>query len=128
MVVMNCLFALKEPGGGSNLYLKLCDKDDLNEDLKFNTATQNDSKQMFFKVRKEAVNLLRLKIHEFMRNKTSLCVSLDKVTLHGRSYTVIISFVFHQGRLVYFLNEMFVMSSGKQKYLNILKGVDAWLV
>ena len=39
MVIMNALFALKEPGGGSNLFLKLCDKDDLNEDLKFNTAS-----------------------------------------------------------------------------------------
>ena len=113
MIVSNCIAALKEPGGGSKYFLKLNEKDSINPCLKNLTATKNDGQQLFFEIRDIACQKLENKIKKLISSKNSIGISLDKVTLFGRSYTVIITFCFHEGVLHYFLSDLFVMSSGK---------------
>ena len=108
MIVTNVLYCLKN-SESSVSFVKLCDKDELNEDITF--ATKNDGQEVFFQLRDVVFEKLTDQLVETLHNVNLLTVTLDKVTCVNVSYTVIVSYFFWEGRVRCVLNELKVMSS-----------------
>ena len=109
MVVTNGCYVLKEPTGSARDFIKLNDKDDLNTDL--DCAEKNDGAEIYFELRKMAFEKLTENIKTMIRDCETLGATLDKVTIGGTSYTVIVTHFFWQGSLRTVLNELYVMTS-----------------
>ena len=72
-----------------------------------NTATKNDSEKEFFRLRNVVFDLLTEKTHKFFQeNVNQISVSLDKVTVQRRSYTVVVTFFFYDGHIHVILNKL----------------------
>ena len=76
------------------------------------TATKNDSKQMYFTLRKITERKLREKIRMIFKQVRVFSLSLDKVTLDGKTFTPVIVFFFNEGSLEVLMAELFVNASG----------------
>ena len=71
------------------------------------TATKNDSEKEFFRLRNVVFDLLTEKTHKFFQeNVNQISVSLDKVTVQRRSYTVVVTFFFYDGHIHVILNKL----------------------
>ena len=109
MVVMNAAHVLKDPAGSATDFQKLNNKDQLLMGLSY--PTKNDGKQNYFELRTIFHEKLRLKVHKMMKSVKFFSVSLDKVTVDGTGYTVVVTYYFWHGELRVFMNELLVMSS-----------------
>ena len=108
-VVRNALHCFKR-GLGAEDFLALNDKD-LGSDIT-NTATKNDSKAEFFKLRNVVFDLVSERTRQFFKeNVNHITVTLDKVTVQRISYTVILTFFFYQGRIHIILNKLAKLST-----------------
>ena len=109
-VIRNALFCFKR-GLGSEDFVALNEKD-LGSDIK-NTATKNDSRAEFFKLRNTVFELLSEKTRQFFKDKIKfITVTLDKVTVQRTSYTVILTFFFFEGKIHVILNKLVKLATG----------------
>ena len=73
-------------------------------------STQNNSRQSFFELRKDAMEVVDSKVKELFRDKvTEFSCTLDKVTVQSRSFTVLLTFFFLEGRIYCLLNALVSM-------------------
>jgi len=56
-------------------------------------------------------DMLATSIKEMIWNITMISTTLDKATVNGVSFTVICTYLFWQGQLKVFLNDLFLMST-----------------
>ena len=113
LMVVNVIFSLKELGGGASLFRRLMNKDSLNPQLV--CPSKNDWVQWFFRLRDIVYKNLEACIHQIANEAHAISISLDKVTIASRSYTVLTTFLFYHGQIYEFLNELFIMDLGKRK-------------
>ena len=113
IMVVNVIFSLKELGGGASLFRRLMNKDCLNPQLV--CPSKNDGVQWFFRLRDIVYKNLEACIHQIANEAHTISISLDKVTIASRSYTVLTTFLFYHGQIYEFLNELFIMDLGKRK-------------
>ena len=109
IIVMNAAFCLKDAACSATDFQKLNNKDQLLMGKKY--LLKNDGKQTYFELRTVFHNKLNQKIKEIMKAVKFISVSLDKVTVGGVAYTVIVTYYFWHGELKVFLNELFIMTS-----------------
>ena len=108
-VIRNALYCLKR-GLGAEDFLGLNEKD-LGSDIP-NTATKNDSKAQYFKLRNIIFELVSDRTKIFFKNHVNhITVTLDKVTVQRTSYTVILTFFFHQGKIHIILNKLATLTT-----------------
>ena len=105
---MNVLFCLLK-SESSSTYIELCNKDALGPAIDW--ATKNDGRQMFFDIRDMVYKELRKYVANIIRKCNFFSVTLDKVTVCGESFTFIVSYFFHQGRIHWLLNSLHLMKS-----------------
>ena len=73
-------------------------------------STQNNSRQSFFELRKDTMEVVDSKVKELFRDKvTEFSCTLDKVTVQSRSFTVLLTFFFLEGRIYCLLNALVSM-------------------
>ena len=101
---MNAVHVLKNPTGSARDFVKENNKDALNFNLE--VAEKNDGSQMYFEIRDMVYEKLSSKIKEIIKMCETIGATLDKVTIGGVSYTVIITYYFWE-----VLNEFFVMNT-----------------
>ena len=103
-LIRNALYCFKR-GLGSADFVGLNEKD-LGSDI-INTATKNDSKAEFFKLRNIIFELVSEKTRMFFKNNIKfISVTLDKVTVQRTSYTVMLTFFFFRGKIHVILNKL----------------------
>ena len=95
-VIRNALFCFKR-GLGAADFVALNEKD-VGSDIQ-NTATKNDSKAEYFKLRNTIFELVSEKTRIFFKNDIKfITVTLHKVTVQRTSYTVFLTFFFFEGK------------------------------
>ena len=109
MIITNAIHTLKDPTGSSQDFVRLNNKDSLNPELQF--GEKNDGAEMFFLLRNLVFEKLSDKIKQMVQEVETLGVTLDKVTLGGQSYTVIVTYFFFNGEIKTVLNALFIMST-----------------
>ena len=109
IVVTNAAFVLKDPAGSATDFQKLNNKDQLLMGKGY--PLKNDGKQNYFELRSVFHNKLNQKIKEIMKSVKFISVSLDKVTVGGVAFTVIVTYYFWHGELKVFMNELYIMTS-----------------
>ena len=109
MVASNALYVLKDPTGSAQDFLKLNNKDELNDQL--NWADKNDGKNMYFQIRNIVFDHLSGKLKEIIKSVETLGCTLDKVTVGGTSYTCILTYFFWGGQIKTVMNELYLMRS-----------------
>ena len=73
-------------------------------------STQNNSRQSFFDLRADTMEVVDSKVKELFRDKvTEFSCTLDKVTVQRRSFTVLLTFFFLEGRIFCLLNALISM-------------------
>lgn len=102
LVIRNSLFCLKNSLSSFD-FVKLNNKDNLVDNLA--TATKNDSKAEYFKIRELAHKNMTTKIQNMFQSVKSCSVTLDKVTT-THSYQVILTFFFWEGKIHIYLNKV----------------------
>ena len=100
-------FALKNSLSSID-FVKLNSKDNLADNLQ--SATKNDSRAEYFKLRKIAYKNMTEKIHTMFQIVKSCSVTLDKVTT-THSYQVILTFFFWKGKICIYLNKIDKLST-----------------
>lgn len=115
MIVRNAIFCLTK-GFSAQDFVDLNVKDSLNMDLKEKVATKNDSKAQFFFLRdiiydKVSSKLKSLMQSLFSQKKLWITVTLDKVTVNRKSYTVVATYFFYEGAIYCFLNQLAPLST-----------------
>ena len=74
-------------------------------------AVKNNSRAMFFDIRDSTFEVVSGKMRKFFcDNIKSIAVTLDKVTVHHTSYTVIMTYFFWRGKLHVVLNELTILN------------------
>ena len=74
-------------------------------------AVKNNSKGMFFDLRESIFEVVCQKMRDFFHsNIKNIAVSLDKVTIHHTSYTIITTYFFWEGKLHIVANELRVLT------------------
>ena len=79
-LVTNVVYCLKN-SESSVEFVKLCNKDELNEDVTF--ATKNDGQEKFFELREVVFEKLTKEVVDIISNVDIISVTLDKVTCIG---------------------------------------------
>ena len=70
-------------------------------------ATKNDSESEFFRLRNVAFDILSERTRKFFQEMVkSIAVTLDKVTIHRTSFTVLMTYFFKDGKLHVILNKL----------------------
>ena len=87
MVITNAIHTLKDPLGSSQDFVRLNNKDSLNSKLQF--GDKNDGAECISSLEK-----LTSKIKDILENVETIGATLDKVTVAGQSYTVIVTYFF----------------------------------
>ena len=73
-------------------------------------STKNNSRQAFFDLRADTMAVVDSKVKELFRDKvTEFSCTLDKVTVQRRSFTVLLTFFFLDGRIYCLLNGLISM-------------------
>ena len=108
MVVTNAVYCLKNSHSSAE-FRKLCDKDQLIPDI--NVATKNDGRMMFFEIKDMVYDELSERVVKIIKEASDLAVTLDKVTIGSRTYTVILSYYFYEGVIHCLLNKLYIMES-----------------
>ena len=78
-------------------------------------SQKNNSRSTFFELRNDVFEVVTASVQEFFRSGeiSEISVTLDKVTVQHRSYTVVITFFFYMGSLYCLLNELLRMKEGE---------------
>ena len=108
MIVTNVIYCVKN-SHSSVEYKKLCDKDQLLPEVNF--AKQNDGQQMFFEIKDLIYDELTERIVKIIEDVDDLAVTLDKVTIGSKSYTVVVTYYFYNGAIHCLLNKLYIMGS-----------------
>lgn len=95
-------------GGSATDYAKLNSKDEITDE---NFPTKNDGKETFFELREIIFEQLTDTIKEHFKTVKNASFSLDKVTVRNISYTVLVTYFFHDGKLRAVLNSIHQMKS-----------------
>ena len=108
-VIRAALKAFKRGLGSADFQ---ADIDFLNLTAGVPNSTKNNSRTTFFSLRDDAFEVVCENIKELFpsRNVTEMAATLDKVTIHHKSYTVLLTFFFYNGRIHCVLNELLIMS------------------
>ena len=73
-------------------------------------STQNNSRRAFFDLRADTMEVVDSKVKEMFREKvTEFSITLDKVTVQHKSYTVLLTFFFLEGKIHCLLNGLISM-------------------
>ena len=80
----------------------------------FNVPSKNDSSDAFFKLREVIYEVVTEKIKNWFAIEgkgeiDDISVTLDKVTVFGVSYTALLTYFFHHGRIYVILNKLMLM-------------------
>ena len=72
---------------------------------------KNNSRTAFFNLRDDAFEVVSENIKELFHSGKvqEMAATLDKVTIHHKSYTVLLTFFFYEGRIYCLLNELLIM-------------------
>ena len=109
MIVTNAIHCFKDASSTSFDFVRLNNKDRLNEIIGEAFAFKNDGRQNYFLLR----DVVFLKLSECVKNmirKTEvISVTLDKVTVSSTSYVVVLTYFFLHGRIHVVLNEIHPM-------------------
>ena len=108
MLVTNVIYCLKNSYSSLD-YKKLCDKDQLLPEVNF--AKKNDGRQMFFAIKELIYEDLTERIVKIIEEVEDIAVTLDKVTIGTKSYTVVITYYFYNGAIHCLLNKLYIMRS-----------------
>ena len=74
-------------------------------------AVKNNSRAIFFDIRDSTFEVVSGKMRKFFGdNIKSIAVTLDKVTVHHTSYTLIMTYFFWRGKLHVVLNELNILN------------------
>ena len=121
-VVTNALYCFKTSGSAQD-FVRLNDKDQLTNS-KF--ATKNDGKEIFFELRDIVFEKLGNLIKEKFKKIKNASFSLDKVTVSGVPYTVLVTYFFWEGKIHAVLNSLHVMKSFEYSGVNTARmiGMD----
>ena len=95
----------------------MCSKDFLNNVdfthllCDMTNSTKNKSSHIFLKLHDDTFEVLTGVIQQLFQSEmiTELSATLDKVTIHHRSYTVLLSFFFYEGSIYCLLNSLLKM-------------------
>ena len=87
-MIINVLLVLKDPEKSSNDFVKMCNADEL-KGLK--VPTVNDGRQQFFALRDDIYEKYKAIMCFIFESVNVIGVTLDKVTLNKKSYTVIVT-------------------------------------
>ena len=99
---------------GSEDFVALNAKDFLteNEIGTYNSATKNYSKNEFFRLRSVIYDRVTEKTKKFSKkNIQDIAITLDKVTVQKTSYTAIMTYSFHGGKIHMVLNKLQTLST-----------------
>ena len=103
-------------GGGAAGFVRDCNLLQLTLDgLDFKYPTKNDGRQNFFVLRDMLFEEMQSRNQQFFSDVKRVFITLDKVTLEGKSFTPICAYFFHEGVLRNILIANYVMSSGNFK-------------
>ena len=108
MVVTNAVYCVKNSHSSAE-FRKLCDKDQLIPDI--NVATKNDGRMIFFEIKDLIFDELSDKVAKIVKSSSDIAVTLDKVTIGSRTFTVILSYYFYEGVIHCVLNKLYIMES-----------------
>lgn len=111
-VIRNALLCFLRSWGAQD-FVALNAKDFLaeNDSEYFNHATKGDSASEFFRLREVIFHIVSTKTKDFFREIEDVAVTLDKVTVHKQSFTVICTYFFTGGKLHVILNKLQKLSS-----------------
>ena len=107
-IIRNVLLCFKRSWGSED-FIALNAKNFLDDkDLGISySATKNDSRKEFFRLRRVIFDILDEKTrHFFSENISNIAVTLDKVTVHRTSFTVIMTYFFNKGKIHIILNKL----------------------
>ena len=108
-MIINVLLVLKDPEKSSNDFVKMCNADEL-KGLK--VPTVNDGRQQFFALRDDIYEKYKAIMCFIFESVNVIGVTLDKVTLNKKSYTVIVTYYINEdGKMKTVLNDVFPMRS-----------------
>lgn len=107
-VVRSAIKTMKR-GGGSVDFLADLDLLSLTPGVVY--AVKNNSRNAFFDLRDSCFEVVTNKMkHFFVHSINDIAISLDKVTVHHTSYTVVITYFFWDGRLHVILNQLTILT------------------
>ena len=74
-------------------------------------SQKNDSRSTFFQLRDDTFEVLTGEVHNLFKGDliTELSVTLDKVTIQHRTFTVLLCFFFYEGSIYCLLNDLLKM-------------------
>ena len=108
-MIINVLLVLKDPEKSSNDFVKMCNADEL-KGLK--VPTVNDGRQQYFALRDDIYEKYKAIMCFIFESVNVIGVTLDKVTLNKKSYTVIVTYYINEdGKMKTVLNDVFPMRS-----------------
>lgn len=111
MIVTNAIHCFKDASSTSVDFVRLNNKDQLNENIGDTFAFKNDGRQNYFYLRDVAFEKLGNTVKKMVSKAHVISVTLDKVTVGSTSYMVILTYFFNDGRIHAVLNEIHPMKS-----------------
>jgi hypothetical protein len=106
-VVRTAIKTMKR-GGGSMDFMADLDLLSLTPGVIY--AVKNNSRTMYFDLRDSTFEVVTPMMQKFFReNVNNITVSLDKVTVHHTSYTVIVTYFFWDGKLHVVMNQLTIL-------------------
>jgi hypothetical protein len=110
MTVMMTYLKNARRGGGAADFLHDIDLTHLLPGV--TNSTKNNSRNTFFELRDDAFEVVTGAVQELFRSEkvTEFSATLDKVTVQHRSYTVLLTFFFHEGSIFCLLNSLLKMN------------------
>ena len=107
LVVRTGIKTLKRGGGAKDF---MADLDLLSLTPGVVYAVKNNSEAMWFDIRESTYEVVSTMMKNFFReNVRDIAVSLDKVTVHHTSYTVIVTYFFCEGKLHMVMNQLTIL-------------------
>ena len=106
-IIRNAIICFKRSWSSED-FLALNEMNHLNDiDIEnYVSATKNDSRANFFRLRNLIYDAFTGKIRSFFEKVDDIAVTLDKVTVQRVSYTVVMTYYFKEGKIHCILNKL----------------------
>lgn len=109
-IVTNAIYCFRTSGSSYD-FVRLNNKDELTAEVFGESATKNDGREQFFELRNIVFDKLSDYIKRLFQTLKTASFSLDKVTVGGVPYTVLVTYYFYNGQIHCVLNNLHVMRS-----------------
>lgn len=111
-IIWNLLHCLKRSGSSED-FVSLNDLNHLVGGEDYCGAVKNNSRAIFFELRELVFETVTVDMQDMFRDESkiqNIAVSLDKVTVFSKSYTVLITYYFFRAKIYAIVNELHHMN------------------